>query len=57
MQTQSEKAEREAFEKWINNPLMLNRREEPGYYDQYEHPYTAGAWAAWKHKTKESAPA
>lgn len=39
---------REAFEAWVNNPHKLNRRTEPGYTDEYEHPWTAGAWAGWQ---------
>ena len=37
-----------SFEAWVKNPHMLNRRTEPGYADEYEHPWTSGAWAAWK---------
>lgn len=43
---------REGFEKWVNNPHMLNRKIEPGYEDEYEHPWTAGAWAAWQEMEK-----
>jgi hypothetical protein len=39
---------REKFEAWVRNPYMLNRVTEPGYEHEYEHPWTAGAWAAWK---------
>jgi len=39
---------RDDFEAWVNNPHKLARRTEPGYTDEYEHPWTAGAWAAWK---------
>ena len=39
---------RDTFEAWVDNPHMLDMRTEPGYTDEYEHPWTAGAWAAWK---------
>jgi hypothetical protein len=39
---------RDEFEVWVNNSHMLNRRTEPGYTDEYEHPWTKGAWEAWK---------
>ena len=39
---------RDDFEAWVNNPHKLARRTEPGYTDEYEHPWTAGAWAAWR---------
>ena len=39
---------RDEFEAWVKNPHMLHRRTEPGQTDEYEHPWIAGAWAAWK---------
>jgi hypothetical protein len=46
------KASRIAFEVWVNNPHMLNRIDEPAYADEYEHPFTAGAWAAWQERAR-----
>lgn len=37
---------RQKFEAWVKNPHKLNRSSEPGHEDQYEHPWTAGAWEA-----------
>lgn len=39
---------RDEFEAWVKNPHMLNRSTEPGYTDEYAHPWTVGAWEAWK---------
>lgn len=47
--------DRDAFEKWVNNPHKLNRSLEPGHGDEYEHPWTAGAWAAWQEMTRRIA--
>ncbi len=47
MTTANLKTIREEFERWVDNPHMLNRRTEPGYTNEYEHPWTSGAWAAW----------
>ncbi len=53
-------ADRTQFEAWINNPHMLNHREHPVMWgapeddcqrheaNPYSHPYTKGAWEAWK---------
>lgn len=43
-----EDLERKAFEQWVKNPHMLSRRTDPGHVDEYEHPWTCGAWSAWK---------
>ena len=43
---------REEFEKWVNNPHMLNRYDEPLSSREYEHPWTRGAWEAWKYLHK-----
>ena len=42
---------REDFEAWIDNPHKLNRRTEPGFTEEYEHPWTLGAWAAYQAAT------
>lgn len=47
---------RDDFEAWVGNPHMLDRKTAPGYADEYEHPWTSGAWAAWK-KCYERSPA
>ena len=48
---------RDDFEAWVNNPHKLARSTEPGYTDEYEHPWTAGAWAAWKECHERAKPA
>ena len=50
---------RDDFEDWVNDPLKLKRVIKPGYTDEYEQPWTRGAWAAWKachERAKPSAP-
>jgi len=47
---------RDDFEAWVKNPHMLNRKTEPGYTDEYEHPWTSGAWAAWKECHERAKP-
>lgn len=42
---------REEFEKWVGNSYLLNRMTEPGFTDEYEHPWTDGAWVAWEYLT------
>lgn len=49
------------FEKWIGNPFLLNKTQNPEVWgatkeqvmqwrqNPWEHPYTRGAWDAWKH--------
>ncbi len=39
---------RDEFELWVDNQLLLVRRTDQGHTDEYESPWTAGAWAAWK---------
>lgn len=40
--------ERDRFEKWIDNPHMLNRDTAPSSASDYVDPYTRGAWNAWQ---------
>jgi hypothetical protein len=52
--------DRAQFEAWINNPHMLDHRRHPATWgapaedcqrheaNPYSHPYTKGAWEAWK---------
>lgn len=50
---------RDDFEAWVKNPHMLGRKTEPGYTDDYAHPWTDGAWSAWKmchERAKDEAP-
>lgn len=47
---------RDDFEAWVKNPHMLNRRTEPGYTDDYENPWTDGAWAAWQEMHDRAKP-
>ncbi len=50
---------RDEFEAWIGHTSMLSKKEEPGYTDDYIHPWTQGAWAAWKEcheRMKPNAP-
>ena len=49
------------FEEWIDNPHLLSKRDSPKLWhgskeeiakhesNPYEHPYTAGAYEAWKY--------
>lgn len=49
------------FEEWINNPHLLSKRDSPKLWrgskeeiakhesNPYDHPYTAGAYEAWKY--------
>ena len=58
--TQLAKA-REEFESWVNNPCMTDESDSPESWggtkatvekwelSPYEHPWTAGAWEAWKY--------
>jgi hypothetical protein len=46
----NEDAMRAEFEQWVDNEHMCNRRSEPGYDKEYEHPWTRGAWAGWRRK-------
>lgn len=42
---------RMAFEAWVKEVqgvAFLFTLGEPGYANQYTHPWTAGAWEAWK---------
>jgi hypothetical protein len=39
---------RAAFEKWIGNPHMLNKEDDPALKGAYSSPYTKGAWEAWQ---------
>lgn len=47
---------RDDFEAWVRNPHILNRKTEPGYTDDYEHPWARGAWAAWKECHERAKP-
>lgn len=40
---------RREFEEWIGNPHMLLRNIEPGFKDEYDNPWTNGAWTSWKY--------
>lgn len=41
--------ERMEFEQFIDNPFMLVNHIVTGNEGEYIHPYTAGAWRAWKY--------
>lgn len=46
----------EAFEGWVNNSHMVNKSTEPGHVGDYTHPWTAGAWEAWKELHSRAVP-
>lgn len=47
---------RAEFETWVRNPHMLKKSSDPGYQEDYEHPWTAGAWEAWKEAHERAKP-
>lgn len=40
--------QRKAFESWVNNPHMIDKSSDPYCLGDYTHPWTVGAWEAWK---------
>lgn len=41
-------AQKKEFEDFVDNPYMLSTRNEPGFYNDYSHPWTCGAFEAYK---------